>query len=101
MEGAWRNWSGSVVFRPREIARPRDTEALSLLVADSAARGEPVRVAGAGHSSNEILASDGRLVSLEEWPAPTARTCLPSRRAARTIAASSSSSRGCRNSSGR
>jgi FAD/FMN-containing dehydrogenase len=67
MDGAWRNWSGSVVFRPREIARPRHTEALALLVAESAARGEPVRVVGAGHSSNEILASEGRLVSLEHF----------------------------------
>src|SRR5687768_13707034 len=69
MDGPWRNWSGSVVFRPREIARPRDTEALCGLVADSAARGEPVRVVGAGHSSNDILASEGRLVSLEHFKA--------------------------------
>lgn len=69
MEGLWRNWSGSVAFRPRDIARPRDTEALCQLVADSAARGEPVRVVGAGHSSNDILASEGRLVSLEHFKA--------------------------------
>jgi FAD/FMN-containing dehydrogenase len=69
MDSPWRNWSGSVVFRPRDIARPRDTEALALLVAESAARGEPVRVVGAGHSSNDILASEGRLVSLEHFKA--------------------------------
>lgn len=65
----WRNWSGSVAFRPRRIERPRDMEALAALVAAAAARGEQVRVAGAGHSSNEILASEGLLISLEHFRA--------------------------------
>jgi FAD/FMN-containing dehydrogenase len=60
--GAWRNWSGSVVSAPRELACPPDEAALQSLVARTAARGGHLRAVGAGHSSNELVRSDDVLV---------------------------------------
>jgi FAD-linked oxidoreductase len=61
MSSDWRNWSGSVRTRPREIAPPATEAALAALVA-----GAPkLRVAGAGHSFMPLCATDGVLVSLD------------------------------------
>ncbi|MEO7027130.1 MAG: D-arabinono-1,4-lactone oxidase [Caulobacteraceae bacterium] len=58
----WRNWSGSVVAAPREIARPRDEAELALRVAEAA----ELRVTGAGHSFMPLCQTDGLLISLGE-----------------------------------
>lgn len=58
----WRNWSGSVVAAPVELAAPRSLSELSALVA----RAGQVRVAGAGHSFMPLCATDGMLISLAD-----------------------------------
>ncbi len=58
----WRNWSGSVVAAPSELATPRTEAELSALVARSGA----VRVTGAGHSFMPLCATDGVLISLAD-----------------------------------
>jgi FAD/FMN-containing dehydrogenase len=62
----WTNWSGAISSSPRRIVRPRDEDELAVAVAESARRGEVVRVAGSGHSFVPLCdASGGTLVSLE------------------------------------
>ena len=58
----WRNWSGSVVAAPAELAAPRSMAELSALVA----RADRVRVAGAGHSFMPLCETDGALISLAD-----------------------------------
>lgn len=60
---AWRNWSGRVEARPRQIAVPASSKELAQLVRSAPG---PVRVAGAGHSFTPLVASDGTIVSLEK-----------------------------------
>jgi FAD/FMN-containing dehydrogenase len=62
----WTNWSGSVTSRVRRIITPSSEDELAAAVAESAHRGETVRVAGSGHSFVPLCAADaGTLVSLE------------------------------------
>lgn len=58
----WRNWSGSVVARPAEIASPRTEAELAQIVG----RTPRLRVAGSGHSFTPLCETDGLLVSLSE-----------------------------------
>ena len=58
----WRNWSGSVVAAPAELASPRSMAELCALVA----RADRVRVAGAGHSFMPLCETDGALISLAD-----------------------------------
>jgi FAD/FMN-containing dehydrogenase len=63
---AWTNWSGSVTSRPRRIVAPRSEDELAAVVAESARRGETVRVAGSGHSFVPLCAAEaGTVISLE------------------------------------
>ena len=64
MTGAapWRNWSGSVAFRPRRQAHPCDAGEVQAVVREVAGRGGNLRVAGAGHSSNDILRGEDTLL---------------------------------------
>lgn len=59
---AWRNWSGSVVATPREIAQPRTLTQLSASVAQA----DKVRVVGAGHSFMPLCETNGLLLDLSE-----------------------------------
>lgn len=59
----WRNWSGSVKARPREIVRPKTESELAAVVASS----PKVRVAGAGHSFMPLCETDGVLISLSDF----------------------------------
>lgn len=63
----WQNWSRTVRCAPRAIAHPADEGALAALVRDAARCGEPVRAAGSGHSHTPLVASEGRIVSLEAF----------------------------------
>ena len=59
----WRNWSGSVVARPAECARPRNATELAALVAPA----RKVRVVGAGHSFMPLCETDGVLISMADY----------------------------------
>ena len=61
--GLWRNWSGSVAFRPQRQVHPRDAGEVQSLVRETAMRGGTLRVVGAGHSSNDILRGEDTLWS--------------------------------------
>jgi len=58
----WRNWSGSVVAAPAEIARPTSASELCQRVAQA----KKVRVVGAGHSFMPLCETDGLLLNLED-----------------------------------
>lgn len=58
----WKNWSGSVVAAPAELARPRTEAELCAIVA----RADRVRVAGTGHSFMPLCETDGVLISLTD-----------------------------------
>lgn len=60
--GAWTNWPGNVSADPAEIIHPRDEAEVSEIVAAAAARGQGVRVVGAGHSFMPLCATDGILL---------------------------------------
>jgi FAD/FMN-containing dehydrogenase len=57
----WRNWAGDQRCRPAVVARPRTVA--EVVDAVRAARGT-VRVAGAGHSFGDLVATDGTLLDL-------------------------------------
>ena len=61
----WRNWSGSVRFTPRRLARPESIEEVVALVRAARDAGETLRVAGAGHSFTPLAVTEGTLVSLD------------------------------------
>lgn len=64
MADTWRNWSGSVAFRPATLAHPGSEDALASLVRAVHQRGGNVRCVGAGHSANGILRTEDALVSM-------------------------------------
>lgn len=66
MSRTWRNWSGSVVSRPRRWLKPPSEERLQEQLAATADEDWPVRVVGAGHSSSGVIEVPGTLVSLEQ-----------------------------------
>jgi L-gulonolactone oxidase len=61
----WRNWTGDQVCVPARIERPRSTEEVAAVVRRAAGEGRVVRVAGAGHSFNDAVVTDGVLMSLD------------------------------------
>ncbi len=61
---AWRNWSGIVRARPREVARPRDIAELERLIGAYGREGRRVRVAGSGHSFTPLVQTDDVLISM-------------------------------------
>ncbi len=63
MAGTWSNWAGNIECRPARIATPRDLAELKRLVAGNGA----VRVAGSGHSFTPVAATDGLLLSLDNF----------------------------------
>jgi FAD/FMN-containing dehydrogenase len=63
----WSNFSGRVDFQPARIARPRSEPELVAVVREASAEGRGLRVAGTGHSFTPLCATDGTLVSLDDW----------------------------------
>jgi L-gulonolactone oxidase len=61
----WRNWSGDQVCIPARVERPASTADVVRAVQRAAAEGHVVRVAGAGHSFNDAVATGGVLLSLD------------------------------------
>ena len=70
----WRNWSGSVQARPAAQHMPADEDELRDVLLSASA---PVRVRGAGHSFTPVCATNGTLISLEEFSAPHAEVLVP------------------------
>ena len=63
----WSNWSGRVHCEPRDVVQPASERAIADAVRDAAAAGRSVRVAGSGHSFTPLVATDGTLLSLDDW----------------------------------
>ncbi len=61
----WRNWAGDQRCRPAALERPASIGECAAALERAAARGQRVRVAGAGHSFNDAVLTDGRLLTLE------------------------------------
>jgi L-gulonolactone oxidase len=61
----WHNWTGDERCLPTAIERPASLDQLSAAIAGARSKGLPVRVAGAGHSFNDIACSDGLLLKLD------------------------------------
>lgn len=66
MSTIWKNWSGSVVCHPEQIARPTSEAAVLELIAAAAAAERTIRVTGTGHSFTPLCATDDVLVSLDD-----------------------------------
>ncbi|WP_265445666.1 D-arabinono-1,4-lactone oxidase [Flexivirga meconopsidis] len=61
----WRNWSGTVVSRPREVVMVHDVPHLQLLCEESAREGRRVKAVGAGHSFTGIAEPTDVLVRMD------------------------------------
>src|SRR5690348_5872387 len=68
----WRNWSGSVRTRPREVACPRDVAELARMVGEYGRAGRRVRVTGSGHSFTPLVATDDVMLSMARLSGITA-----------------------------
>jgi len=64
---SWKNWSGAVSCRPHALALARDEAELAAIVHVAAREGHTLRPLGSGHSSSELCATDGVLLSLARW----------------------------------
>jgi L-gulono-1,4-lactone dehydrogenase len=62
---SWRNWSREQRCRPARIVRPQTREGLAFALARARERGEPLKVAGAGHSFSPAPLTDGLLVRID------------------------------------
>ncbi len=61
----WRNWAGDQRCRPGALERPSSIPEVVAALERAAVHGQRVRVAGAGHSFNDAVLTDGRLLTLE------------------------------------
>jgi L-gulono-1,4-lactone dehydrogenase len=61
----WTNWTGDEACSPAHVVRPTSSEEVVTAVGHARERGGTVRVAGAGHSFNDAVLTDGMLLSLE------------------------------------
>jgi L-gulono-1,4-lactone dehydrogenase len=61
----WRNWAGDQRCRPAVLERPASIGEIAAALERATAHDQRVRVAGAGHSFNDAVLTDGRLLTLE------------------------------------
>lgn len=61
----WRNWAGDQACAPAVVERPGSVEEVAGALERARARGDTVRVAGAGHSFTDAVLTDGALLSLD------------------------------------
>jgi L-gulonolactone oxidase len=61
----WRNWSGAVQCRPRQVLAPRTIDELQQAVAGVSAAGGKLRVAGSGHSFVPLVETDATMLTLD------------------------------------
>ncbi|MEU8898934.1 D-arabinono-1,4-lactone oxidase [Nocardia sp. NPDC048505] len=64
MTNSWVNWAGDQRCAPADLAAPRTRDDIAQALADAAAAGRTVRVAGAGHSFTDTVLTDGTLMNL-------------------------------------
>ena len=62
-----RNWSGSVRFSPQQVRRPTSEAQVLEALRTARERGCSLRVIGGGHSFSALAATDGILLSLDDW----------------------------------
>lgn len=67
----WTNWAGNVTCQPAILAEPRDEIGIAAQLADARSAGRTVRVAGSGHSFTPVAATDGLLLSLQNFAGVT------------------------------
>lgn len=65
MTATWTNWTGDQSCRPAALEKPRNVQDVLDALEHAAARRWIVRVAGAGHSFNDAVITDGLQMSLE------------------------------------
>lgn len=63
----WTNWAGSVTSRPQIRQTPSDPMALHRILDQCVAQGHNLRVVGAGHSFSPAAATNGALLSLDNF----------------------------------
>jgi L-gulono-1,4-lactone dehydrogenase len=61
----WRNWAGDQRCRPAVFERPASIAEVAAALERATAQSQLVRVAGAGHSFNDAVLTDGCLLTLE------------------------------------
>lgn len=64
---AWRNWSGRIQERSQLTAGPTSETAVKALVIGASGSGLKVKTVGAGHSFNDIAATDGLRLHLDDY----------------------------------
>jgi L-gulono-1,4-lactone dehydrogenase len=64
---SWRNWGRTYTAHPLSIQHPASEDEIVAIVRAAAERGEPVKVAGSGHSFTDIAVTDGRLLLLDRY----------------------------------
>lgn len=64
MTDRWRNWAGSVDFEPRAVMEPKSEEEVMQSVRRASQDGHRIRPAGAGHSSSDLVLTDGVVLDL-------------------------------------
>jgi FAD-linked oxidoreductase len=62
---AWSNWAGDQACAPATVERPRNVDEVAGAVGRASDAGRTVRVAGAGHSFNDAVLTDGTLLRLD------------------------------------
>lgn len=63
----WTNWAGSARCTPARRVSPRSEDELAQYVRDACATGQPLRLAGSGHSFAPLVSTDSTLVDLHEY----------------------------------
>lgn len=67
MEIIWKNWSGSMAFRPGNIYEPESEEEVCEIIQNANRAGKKLRVVGAGHSSSALVKTEDYLLSLKHF----------------------------------
>jgi FAD/FMN-containing dehydrogenase len=64
---SWTNWAGSVSCAPAGLPAPKSEAEISALIRRAAAEGHSLRLVGTGHSFTPLVATNGYVVSLDDW----------------------------------
>ncbi len=65
MSKTWKNWSGLVKCRPKELLQPTSLDELAEIVRSHAESGRSLRVVGSGHSFTPIVATNSTMICLK------------------------------------